>query len=87
MVTSTTLNQMSEDLKRNMGEQPIANILENLGLKPTDLVNASSEQITYKMISRACKGRRLTPNVQGKILRALERASGRTFSTNQLFNY
>jgi hypothetical protein len=56
-------------------------------IKPHDLVAASTEQITHKMISRACKGRRLTRNVQHKILRALCRQTGRTYALADLFNY
>ena len=52
-----------------------------------DLVAASTEQITHKMVSRACKGRRLTPNVKSKIRNALNNATKRDYSTAQLFNY
>jgi hypothetical protein len=70
-----------------MGEQPIARIMNELGLKPHDLVSASTEQITYKMVARACKGRRLTPHVQSKIINAINSASGRHFSMPDLFTY
>ncbi len=78
---------MSADIERNLGEQPIARLMQELGLKPHDLVAASTEQITHKMVSRACKGRRLTPHVQVKILGAVNRASGRTYVVSDLFNY
>lgn len=78
---------MSDDLERNLGEQPVAAILASRELKPHDLVEASKEQITHKMVSRACKGRRLTPNVQGKVLRALNAATGESFAMPDLFNY
>ena len=74
-------------MERNLGEQPIAQILTENGLTSGDLVQASEENITYKMVSRACKGRRLTPNVQGKICRALNRASGKEFVVKELFTY
>ena len=35
--------------------------------------------ITHKMVSRACKGRRLSSNVRMKILHALESASGKSY--------
>jgi len=38
-------------------------------------------------VSRACKGRRLTPNVQSKIGRALALATGRAYSMKDLFTY
>ena len=78
---------MSEPESRDLGPQPVAEIMNSLGLKPHDLVAASTEQITHKMVSRACKGRWLTPNVQSKILNALNRATGRSFMMKDLFNY
>ena len=78
---------MDESENRNLGPQPVAEIMNALGLKPHDLVAASTEQITHKMVSRACKGRWLTPNVQSKILNALNRATGRSFTMKDLFNY
>jgi hypothetical protein len=78
---------MPDPINRDLGEQPIAALLAGLGLKSNDLVAASTEQITHKMVARACKGRRLTPNVQRKILNALNRATGRTYMLADLFNY
>ena len=75
------------DIERDLGEQPLARLLAERGLKSHDLVAASTEQITHKMVARACKGRRLTPNVQGKILRALNAATRLQFSAADLFNY
>ena len=78
---------MSGPVERNLGEQPLAEILAEHSLKAHHLVDASDEQITHKMVARACKGRWLTPNVQGKILRALNLATGKTYSLPDLFNY
>jgi len=78
---------MSPEIERNLGEQPVARVLGELGLKPHDLVAASGEQLTHKMVARACRGRRLTANVQNKVLNALNRASGKTFSLEDLFTY
>jgi hypothetical protein len=77
----------ANDPERNLGEQPIAGLLAELGLTPHDLVAASTEQITHKMVARARKGRRLSPHVQVKILNALNVASGRTYTLGDLFNY
>ncbi len=71
----------------NLGPQPIGQILVELHLKTGDLVDASTEFITRKMVVRACKGRRLTPNVKGKILRALNRATGNIYALSDLFDY
>ena len=78
---------MTTPAELNLGEQPLARILADLALKNGDLVAASGEFLTRKMVVRACKGRRLTPHVQGKILRALNRAAGREFTLPELFNY
>lgn len=78
---------MNKDIDRNLGEQPIAAIMREFELNPKDLVAASSDQITHKMVSRACKGRRLTTRVQVKIRTALNAAAQRDFSLSDLFNY
>ena len=78
---------MNEGIERDLGLQPIAAILAERNLKPHDLVAASTEQLTHKMVSRACKGRRLTLNVQTKVLNALNLTTGKNFSLSDLFNY
>jgi hypothetical protein len=78
---------MSDDIERNLGTQPIGRIMAEHGLKAHDLVAASTQQITHKMISRACKGRRLTLKVQSKVLAALNNATGKTYSVGDLFTY
>lgn len=78
---------MKDGIERNLGEQPIARIMQERQLKPHDLVDASTEMITHKMVARACKGRRLTLNTQSKILNALNRAAGAQFTLGDLFDY
>ena len=78
---------MNPDLERNLGEQPLARLMVEQNLKAQDLVAASTEHLTHKMVSRACKGRRLTPNVQSKIRRALNQATGHAYSRTDLFTY
>ncbi len=78
---------MNNKIERNFGEQPLAKIMTDNGVKPMDLVAASTEQITHKMVSRACKGRRLTSNVKSKILNALNKATGKEYSMKDLFTY
>ena len=75
------------EVARDLGEQPIARLMAELGLKPSDLVKASTEQITHRMVSRALKGRRLTANTMDKVQRALQRAAGSDHSRGDLFNY
>ena len=84
---ASSTDMKKSDLERNLGEQPITMIMVERSLKPHDLVVASPEQITHKMVSRACKGRRLTRNVQHKVMRALNRAADTEFMLSDLFNY
>ncbi|MCX5679828.1 MAG: hypothetical protein NTZ95_04135 [Candidatus Omnitrophica bacterium] len=65
----------------------MAKIVALHGLNTHDLVAGSAEQITYKMISRAIKGRWLTPNVRSKILNALNKVTGKQYGLKDLFNY
>lgn len=78
---------MEDTIERNLGEQPIAQKMKEHDLTNHDLVNVSTEQITHKMVAKACKGRRLTKNVQNKVIRAMNLASGETYKKQDLFNY
>lgn len=72
---------------RDLGVQPIARIMAASGLAAHDLVAGSTEQVTHKMVARAMKGRRLTANAKGKVLRALNAAAGKNYKLTDLFNY
>jgi len=78
---------MEDQDTRNLGEQPIAAIMSAAGLKAHDLVAASAVPMTHKMVARACKGRKLTPNTKTIVLNALQAATGKTFTFADLFNY
>ncbi len=78
---------MTEEIERNLGEQPIARIMAAAGLKPNDVVTASAVPMTHKMVSRACKGRLLTPNAQVKVQAALNAATGKKYTLADLFTY
>jgi len=78
---------METEKQLDLGEQPLAGIMAERGLKRHDLVAHSTENITFKMVSRACKGRRLTPHVKLKILNALNLASSQQYSMKDIFNY
>jgi hypothetical protein len=77
----------------DLGPQPLAGLLQRLDLSPNDLVAASGEQLTHKMVARGAKGRRLTKNTMEKLLRALNKAAARgdkpnaTYAMADLFNY
>ena len=78
---------MSAYIEKNLGEQPISRIMVTSGLKPHDLVAHSDEQLTHKMVTRAMKGRRLTPHVQLKVRNALNNVVGKNYSLKDLFTY
>ena len=78
---------MNQEIERNLGEQPIARIMREHNLKPHALVAVSPAEMTHKMVSRACKGRRLTLNTQSKVLAALNQATGKNYALSDLFNY
>lgn len=78
---------MDTEKNLNMGEQPLARLMAGHGLRRHDLVAKSTDQITFKMVARACKGRRLTTNVKLKILEAMNAASGHPYTLKDLFNY
>ncbi|HTF88783.1 MAG TPA: hypothetical protein VK843_10270 [Planctomycetota bacterium] len=81
------MNEEPEALGHDLGQQPIARLMIDLGLSPHDLVAASTEQITHKMVQRACKGRRLTSHVQVKILNALNVRTAGSYVLTDLFTY
>jgi len=45
--------------------------MTQLGISNADLVHASTQQLTFKNVQKGRVGRRLTPNIQDKILTAL----------------
>ena len=84
--------QMSNGIQRELGSQPLNELLEKWGLDNHELVEASKEQLTHKQVPKARKGRRVSANIQRKILNALksvteERGLDSDFSLVDLFNY
>jgi hypothetical protein len=74
--------------EKNLGLQPLDALLDELQLKNPDLVAASTEQLTHKQVQKGRRGRRLTGNIQRKIVTALNTLHPeRQFSVGDLFNY
>ena len=68
--------------------QPLDAILTEHKLTNVDLVRASKEQLSFKMVQKGRKGRRLSPNIQQKILTALLAAKpGLNLRRRDLFRY
>ena len=71
-----------------MGIQPLDALMDRLGLKNSDLVEKSTEQLTFKMLAKGRKGRRVTLNIKMKILKALNQSqSEAVFTLQDLFTY
>jgi hypothetical protein len=77
----------TDNVERNLGEQPLAGILAQLNLSPHDLVAKSDGHVTHKMVARACKGRRLTRKSQVLVRDALNAAAETAYAVADLFNY
>lgn len=74
------------NLERDLGPQPIADIMVKLEITAHDLVQAQPG-MTHKRVARACKGRRLTKRSQNKVCEALNQAAHQSFKPSDLFNY
>lgn len=70
-----------------LGTQPLDRVMEERGLKNHELVAASKDGLTHKQVQKGRKGRRLTRNVQDKIVEALSVSTGEVYKLGQLFNY
>lgn len=71
-----------------LGIQPLDKIMTDLKLSNHDLVAASTEQLSHKVVQKGRKGRRLTLNAQHKILNAIVKLKPEAKLTLQkLFNY
>jgi len=75
-------------MDNDLGLQPLDAVMIRLGLTNADVVKASVRQLTFKMIQKGRKGRRLTPNIQHKILEAFHVLKPEEkFTLKDFFNY
>ncbi|MDD5217945.1 MAG: hypothetical protein PHN49_06850 [Candidatus Omnitrophica bacterium] len=66
---------------------PLEQVMTQFGLSNNDLVRASTEQLTHKMVRKGRKGKHLTENVRNKIFNALRAARpDSAFQMKDLFN-
>ena len=81
------------ELPIECGIQPIDALMEEYHLSNTDIVQASTEQLSHKILGKARKGRRLTKRLQRKVLDAFNVACYARFDDfvalkkDRLFNY
>ncbi|MGI6300552.1 MAG: hypothetical protein ACOX52_05785 [Verrucomicrobiota bacterium] len=71
----------------DVGPQPLDDLMDHANISNADLVQASTAQLTHKQIQKARKGRRITLNIQDKILHALCTHTKQQFVRDQLFTY
>lgn len=75
-------------MKKEFGIQPLDGVLVKLELNNDALVKASTEQLTHKQVQKGRIGRYITPNIKGKIIRALNSLDEKgKYTVKILFNY
>ncbi|MCB9771045.1 MAG: hypothetical protein H6754_00615 [Candidatus Omnitrophica bacterium] len=75
-------------IERDLGPQPLIEVMTRLEITSEALVKSSTAQLSFKMVSKGCKGRRLTLNGQYKILAALHALRpNEKLTLKDLFNY
>lgn len=61
-------------------------MMKELGLENKDLVGASTEQLTFKVVQKARKGKPISLKAQEKIIRAIKAARpDESFDPKELF--
>jgi len=80
---------MTAKNEMNIGVQPLDGVMVERGISNHDLVAAMPPGfITHKQVQKARKGRRLTPHMQDKIVKALNTFSAPDeYEFEQVFNY
>ena len=78
-----------EQNEMDVGVQPLDAIMTEREIKNHDLVAAMPPGfLTHKQVQKARKGRRLTPNMQDKVLEALNAfVEPAAYTFEQVFNY
>ena len=75
-------------MPEELGVQPLDEVMKNRSLSNDDLVKSSTEQLTHKQVQKARSGKRVTVNIQLKILRALNKLDDALkYTDRDLFNY
>ena len=69
----TELRSTVQPEERNLGPQPIDQLMTDLGIGNHDLVAACADPLTHKAVQRARKGRWLTRNTQRRVVTAINK--------------
>ena len=80
---------MTEEYTMDLGVQPLDAIMTEKGIRNHDLVAAMQPgYLNHKQVQKARKGRRLTTNIQDKVLAALNAcAAPESYKMDDLFTY
>ena len=80
---------MTEEIEMNVGVQPLDAIMTEKDIKNHDLVAGMPPGfINHKQVQKARKGRRLTTNMQDKLVDAMnELCKPETYTFRELFTY
>ncbi len=75
-------------MQDEFGIQPLDAMMESRSLQNDDLVQVSGEQLTHKQVLKARKGKFVTSNIKGKIVRAFNAViEGGNYTQKDLFKY
>lgn len=75
-------------MKSDYDVQPLDQILKENSFNNDDLVKISTQQLTHKQVQKARLGKRITPNIKGKVLWALNALlDQKKYTLKDLFNY
>ena len=87
------MEQNTQEKQLEFGIQPLDAIIEDFSFKNSDLVQASEEQLTHKIVRKARNGRKISSKLQRKVLNALNakilyvEPEASPYTLAQLFNY
>ena len=74
-------------MEREYGVQPLDALMQEANLTNHDLVAASTEQLTHKVVAKARRGRWITMNARHKVTNAYNQATSSNLQIRDLFNY
>ena len=78
---------MHDDNEKDLGLQPLNQMMDDWGMSNHDMVEVSTEQLTHKQVQKARKGRRLTLKMMQKVTRAFNVAIWHRLSDEQKEGY
>ena len=82
------MNNIDKNKQLNLGVQPLNKLMDENGWNNNFLVERSPNFLTHKQVRKARKGRRLTTNIQLKLLEVVNICDkSNEFKIEDLFTY